>query len=147
MLDATLAGKQTIVAERIDEIHAANTSVLSYNNENSLSCVITLAYFSAQRDYKLVREMPAGNGFADIVFLPRKHIDKPALVVELKWNESAGGAIRQIKEKRYPDALETYDGSVILVGINYDKKTKKHDCIIEKYKKESVSITKKTPAP
>lgn len=137
LLDDTLAGRQTIVAERIDEIHAANTSVLSYNDENSLSCVITLAYFSAQRDYKFVREMPAGNGFADIVFLPRKHTDKPALVVELKWNKSAVGAIRQIKEKRYPDALEAYEGSVVLVGINYDKKTKKHDCAIEEYKKGS----------
>lgn len=86
LLEDTLAGKQTIVADRIDEIHAANTSVLSYNNENSLSCVITLAYFTAQRNYKFVREMPTGNGFADIVFFPRKHTDKPALIVELLFD-------------------------------------------------------------
>lgn len=135
LLKDTLAGKAELVAEQIDKIHAANTSVLAYHDENSLSCVITIAYFSAQKDYKFVREMPAGKGFADLVFLPRKHTKQEALVVELKWNQSAEGAICQIKEKRYPDALESYQGPIVMVGINYDKKTKKHDCVIETYNK------------
>jgi aminoglycoside N3'-acetyltransferase len=79
-----------------------------------------------------VRELPTGKGFADIVFLPRKnHLDKPALVVELKWDNSAEGAIAQIKEKKYVKALEEYHGNVLLVGVNYDVKTKKHECEME----------------
>lgn len=77
--------------------------------------------------------MPAGKGFADVVFLPRHgFMDKPALIVELKWNQSAKGAIQQIKEKQYVKALDGYSGSMLLVGINYDKDDKKHQCVIEK---------------
>ena len=83
----------------------------------------------------IVREMPAGKGYADLVFLPRKnHLDKPALLAELKWDKSAEGAIGQIKKKRYVKALEAYKGNILLVGINYSKKTRKHECKIESYK-------------
>lgn len=75
----------------------------------------------------------AGKGFADICFIPRKiHEDKPAVVIELKWDKSAKGAIAQIREKGYVDALKEYHGNLILAGINYDKKTKKHSCELEK---------------
>lgn len=129
------AGAIDIVAQGIDKIHKANTSVLAYNDENSLSCAITIAYFCAQKDYNLIRELPTGKGFADIVFVPRRHADRPALIVELKWDKSAGGAIQQIKEKQYPNALKDYEGNLLLVGVNYDKNSKKHECIIEKYQK------------
>ncbi len=135
LLEKTIMGDANAVAERIDEIHRANTSVLAYNDENSLSCVITIAYFCAQKDYHLIRELPAGKGFADMVFVPRANVDKPAMIVELKWDKSAKGAIRQIKEQLYPDALKDYEGKLLLVGINYDKACKKHECIIESYKK------------
>lgn len=131
LLQATLNGDADAVAKGIDKIHTEQTSILSYNNENSLSCVITLAYFVAQKEYVLIRELPAGKGFADIVFLPRKNSDKPALIVELKWNQSEQGAIEQIKEKEYGEALKEYKGALLLVGINYDKKSKKHTCLIE----------------
>lgn len=131
LLEATLQKDADAVAAGIDEVHSAHTSVLSYNNENSLSCVITLAYFSAQKDYVLIREFPTGKGFADIVFLPRKGVNKPALIIELKWDASADGAISQIHQKKYVQALEGYEGEVLLVGINYDKKTKRHQCRIE----------------
>ena len=134
LLKATLEKDAETVAMGIDAVHTEQTSILSYNNENSLSCVITLAYFSAQRDYILIRELPAGKGFADIVFLPRRHTDQPALIVELKWDQSAEGAICQIKNKEYVKALEKYSGELILVGINYDKRSKKHHCVIESYK-------------
>lgn len=137
LLDATLRGDEQRVAKGIDEIHHSNTSILSYNNENSLSCVITIAYYAAQKDYTLIREMPAGKGFADIVFLPGRHTDKPALVIELKWDKTVQGAIAQIEEKKYAGALEGYRGNLLTVGINYDKKTKKHECIIRKFNKES----------
>lgn len=106
---------------------------LLINNENSLSCVVSIAYFSAKKDYIILRELPSGKGFADLVFVPRKKSKKPAMVVELKWDKSACGAIRQIKDRQYTGALQDYKDRILLVGINYAKKTKKHECIIEKY--------------
>lgn len=120
-------------AGAIDAVHMENVSVLAYHDENSLSCVITLAYFYARKDYVLIRELPTGKGFADIVFLPRKNVPKPALIVELKWNRTAEGAIKQIKDKKYVEALEKYAGDILLVGISYRKKSKKHQCVIERY--------------
>lgn len=131
LLEATLRGDADTVARGIEKVHMANTSVLAYHNELSLSCVISLAYYSARKSYALVREFPSGKGFADIVFIPRRHVDKPAIVVELKWNRSAQGAIRQIKEKCYEGLLKDYIGDVLLVGINYNKKSKRHKCVIE----------------
>ncbi len=136
LLEATLRGDTEMVEKEIDAIHSANVSILAYNNENALSCVITLAYYSAQKYYTLIRELPTGKGFADIVFLPGKYTDKPAMIVELKWDQSAQGAIKQIKEKNYSGILNEYAGNLLLVGINYNKKDKKHECVIEKYCKE-----------
>ena len=92
-----------------------------------------MAYFSAIRDYKLIRELPTGKGFADIVFLPLPNRNKPAIIIELKYNKSANTAIRQIKETQYTQALSNYSGEILLVGVNYDKESKKHNCIIEKW--------------
>lgn len=97
--------------------------------------MISLAYYSARKDYIFIREMPTGKGFADIVFVPRKYSDKPALIIELKWNYNAETAISQIKEKKYVRASQKYIGDILLVGINYDKETKVHCCQIEKYRK------------
>ena len=132
LLEYTLNGDEQAVAAALEMAHDENTSILSYNNENSLACVISLAYFSARNDYKIHREMPTGKGFADMIFIPRKNVDKPALVVELKVDKSAETAISQIKRKNYPASLADYAGNLMLVGINYDKKTKTHTCIIEK---------------
>lgn len=112
-------------------------SILSYNDENSLSCAIGLAYYSARKDYRMVREFPTGRGFADVVFLPLFHTDKPALVVELKYDKSAQTAIQQIRERQYTQALEGYVGDILLVGINYDKESKMHACVMEKVEKEN----------
>lgn len=131
LLEATWNMDCTKVAHMIDMIHTENTSILSYNDENSLSCVISLAYYSSTNYYTQIRELPTGLGFADIVFLPKKNSDKPAMIVELKYNQSAKGAISQIKEKNYVTSLKEYEGNLLLVGINYDKKSKKHQCIIE----------------
>ena len=112
------------VAKGIDKVHMENTSILNYNNENALSCVISLAYYNAINEYTIVRELPTGKGYADVVFLPRKDSDKPAMVIELKWNRTAEGAIGQIKEKKYVQVLKNYKGNLLLVGINYDEKKK-----------------------
>ena len=131
LLEATPESHCDAVARGIDEVHMNTISVLQYNNENSLSCVISLAYYSARKDYIMYRELPAGKGFVDIVFIPRRYSDKPAIIVELKWDKTAEGAIKQIKEKNYSASVEQYNGEIILVGINYNKKSKKHECIIE----------------
>ena len=121
------------VADGIDRAHR-EISILQYNDENSLSCTINLAFYFAREYYTIIRELPTGKGFADICFVPRKlHVDKPAAVIELKWDKDAEGAITQIKEKRYVEALKEYHGNLLLAGINYDRKKKKHSCVIEKY--------------
>ena len=122
------------MAAGIAAVHEANTSILSYHDENSLSCVISLAYYNAVNEYIMIREMPTGKGYADIVFLPRKHSDKPAMIIELKWNHSAKGAIAQIRDRHYIQALEEYKGNLLLVGINYNKETKEYQCCIEEMK-------------
>lgn len=134
LLRLTIDGDEANVAGIIELAHEAYTSVLTYNNENSLSCVISMAYFTAPAYYTLIRELPSGKGFADIAFVPKPYTDKPALLVELKYDKSVSAAIDQIKEKRYTSALVGYK-DVILVGINYDKDggDKKHSCVIEKW--------------
>lgn len=136
LLSATLNSDAETVAKGISEVHMANASILEYNDENALSCVISLAYYNAVNEYTLIREFPAGKGYADIVFLPRRRSSRPAMVVELKYNKSAEGAIEQIKEKGYMQALEEYKGNILLVGINYDKETKEHSCVIEEWEWE-----------
>ena len=133
LLKATLAMDEKTVEQMIQEVHMQNSSSLVYNNEISLSSVIALAYYSACKDYILIREMPAGNGFSDMVFLPKRASLKPALILELKWDKTAEGAISQIKNKKYISALKEYKGNILLVGINYEKKSKKHQCRIEKF--------------
>lgn len=135
LLLATWNMESETVARMIDDVHMNNTSILEYNDENALSCVITLAYYNAINEYTLIREMPAGKGYADIVFLPGKHSEKPAMIVELKYNKTAQSAINQIKEKKYPQVLEEYQGKLLLAGISYDKDTKKHSCMIETWVK------------
>ena len=135
LLDATIDGEADRVAELIELAHEAYTSILKYNDENSLSCVLTMAYFTAPAYYNIVREFPAVKGFADLVFLPRANAGtRPAMVVELKYNQSADSAIRQIKERRYQGALSRYQDRILLVGVNYDadgEEKKKHTCVIE----------------
>lgn len=126
------------VEEGIEKIHTEYVSNIQYNNENSLSSVLAIAYLSSMEYYfKPVRELPTRRGFADFVFIPKPEYvsSYPALVVELKWNKNVKTALQQIKEKQYPDSVLDYTGDILLVGINYDKKTKEHQCLIEKYEK------------
>ena len=131
----TIHGNEAAVAERIRRVHMETTNPLNANNENSLRAVIQIAYFSYRDYYMKLEGLPSGLGYADIVYLPKKDIQIPALVVELKWNNSAQGAIRQIREKHYPAVLEEYGGEILLVGINYDRDLKEYECKIETYDK------------
>jgi hypothetical protein len=135
LLQATLNGDENAVAQGIDAVHDENTSILSYNNENSLACVVSLAYYYAKNHYITIRELPSGKGFADIVMIPRKNVDLPALVVELKYDKDTQAAISQIKTRNYPQTVADYTGDILLVGINYDKDNKQHECLIEHWKK------------
>lgn len=137
LLSALWAGNADAVAKGIDRAHE-DISILQYNNENALSRTINLAFYFAREYYTIVRELPTGKGFADICFIPRKlHLDKPAAIIELKWDKSTTGALAQIKEKHYTAALHDYAGDLLLVGINYNRDTKKHECVIEKVQKTS----------
>ena len=134
LLEDTLRGDAESVAKELDKAHSEVASILTYNDENSLGCAIGLAYYSARKDYKLIRELPAGKGYADIAFLPLPHTNKPAMVVELKYDRSVSAAIQQIKDRQYMQALEGYTGEILLVGVNYNKANpdKPHSCVIER---------------
>ena len=136
LLEALWMQDEEAVAAGIDKAHR-EISILQYNNENSLACTINLAFYFAREYYTIIREFPTGKGFADLCFIPRKmHADKPAVVIELKWEKSAQGAIAQIKDRHYTDALKEYRGNLLLAGINYNRETKTHTCVIEQLTKE-----------
>lgn len=134
LLADTIAGNTAAVAKAIQEVHDSEYAPTFYNNEQSLRYVVKLAYLSCIDQYAKVEELPSGHGMADVVFIPKRRSPLPALIVELKWNKSPEGAIRQIKENGYQNILKNYGGEVILVGINYDEKTKVHECRIESIK-------------
>ncbi len=133
LLDATIAGNENAVAQAIDLAHDENTSILAYNDENSLACVLTVAYIWARNEYVIHREYATGKGYADLVMIPRRNVSKPALVIELKFNNTADTAIDQIKRKQYPAKIAEYTGDILLVGISYDRDSKQHTCRIERY--------------
>lgn len=130
---AIFARDEQQVAYLVDTLHMQHTSIIKYNDENSLANILAMGFMSLTNDYTLIRELPAGKGFADITALPIRRSELPILIIELKWNKDADTAIKQIKSKEYPRTLEGRDGKLLLVGINYDKKTKKHDCCIEEW--------------
>jgi hypothetical protein len=151
LLAATLRMDGEAVAAALEEAHSAGTAPLFYNDEQALRSVIRFAYISCVDEFLRVEELPTGIGYADVVYLPKKGSTMPIMVVELKlpkhpeeaasgsfcrWNKSADSAIAQIKNQNYPQALEGFGSEILLVGVNYDEKSKKHTCVIEKYTRE-----------
>ena len=132
LLQATLRGDEEAVARGVDAAHDENTSILSYNDENSLACVLSIAYYYASNDYIIHRELATGKGFADLVLIPRKNVDSPAIVIELKYDKAVDTAIEQIKRRQYPDKVAQYADRLLLVGITYDRESKQHHCRIER---------------
>lgn len=130
MLKATLRRDTDTMVKIIEEAHDINIPSIKYGDENSLSCVVMLSYLSARDDYNIIREMPAGKGFADFIFYPNDK-SKPAFILELKKNSTPEEALKQIKEKKYNLALKDYTGKKFAVGISWDGKTKKHNIKIE----------------
>ena len=136
LIEDTVHGREDAVAKQIEKIHEEE-SPLFYHNEQALRSVIKRAYFSYGDEYLMFEELPAGAGYADIVYLPKKDSVLPVLVIELKWNQSAEGAIAQIKNRRYSEAVKGYGSDILLVGISYDREAlpgeRKHQCRIERY--------------
>ncbi len=135
LLKDTLEGKSDAVAKAIADVHDSEYAPTYYSNEQSLRYVVKMAYISCVDQYAKVEELPSGHGIADVVFLPKRRSTLPAMIVELKWNKDAEGAIKQIKDRDYPKILTNYGGRIVLVGINYDEDTKTHECLIEEYSK------------
>jgi hypothetical protein len=133
LLKATLAMDTETVGKAIEEVHCVGTAPLFYNDEQALRSVIRFAYISCIDEFLRIEELPSGTGYADVVYLPKKGSAMPIIVVELKWNKTAEGAIAQIKNKKYPQVFEGFGSEILLVGVNYDEKSKKHTCVIEKY--------------
>lgn len=131
MLNATLNQDSNKVAEILHNIHNSEIPIFQYNDENSLSCVVTLAYLKARDLYRIVREEKTGKGYADFTFHPRRKGDT-AIILELKKDEKVDKALKQIKEKEYTQKfIEEQEYNIIAVAICYDSKTKEHHCKIE----------------
>ncbi len=132
LLLSTIACDESIVACGMDTVHDENTSILSCDDENSLACVLSIAYYFASNDYVIHCELAIGKGFADIVLVPHKNVDSPAIVIELKYNKAVDTSIDQIKRKQYPAKVAQYTGNLLLVVITYNRDTKQHECCIER---------------
>ncbi|MGN0839275.1 MAG: PD-(D/E)XK nuclease domain-containing protein, partial [Candidatus Ornithospirochaeta sp.] len=133
LLKSTWNGDEEAVAEGVGKAHMEACSILEYNNEGSFQSAIHLAYYYARSYYTIINELPAGKGVADCAFIPYKQ-DVPAIIIELKKDDTVDRAIDQIKNRKYPEALEKYKDNLLLVAISYDSKTKEHFCKIEKAK-------------
>ena len=132
LLQDTLAGNSDAVAKAIHEVHETAFAPTFYNNEQALRYTVKMAYISCVDQYAKVEELPSGHGVSDTVFLPKRRSPLPALVIELKWNTGAKGAIKQIKDKKYESLPASLGEEVILIGIDYNKNTKQHTCEIER---------------
>ena len=131
LMEATWKGDEEIVAEAVARAHTEACSILKYNNEGSFQSALHLAYYYAKSCYTIVNELPGGKGYADVAFIPYKP-DVPAIIIELKKDDTGDAAISQIRERKYPEALEKYRDNLLLVAITYDSKTKEHRARIEK---------------
>ena len=131
LLEATLDRREGEVARLLEDLHDEKIPFFVYNDENSLACVVTVGYLSALDEYRITREDKAGKGYVDFLFEPMKK-SGTAMILELKYNRSAGEAIRCIRERENAKRLKDYE-DILLVGINYSESKKKHTCIIEPY--------------
>ena len=156
LLDATLRRDADMVARLVEAAHQENTSIIRYSDENSMACVLAIAYYYAHGDYIFHREYQTGRGFTDLVMIPRKNVDSPAIIVELKYTGTTSTAIDLIHNRHYPDKVAEYMNyphrvkpcetdanyphrvkpsetvaDILLVAVTYDRKTKEHSCEIE----------------
>ena len=133
-VDYLVSGYEEGVADILDRIHRELASILTFNNENTLACVVMYACYTARKDFFVFRELPSGVGFVDIALIPLPNRGLPAILIELKWNKDADSAIKQIHDRKYTSAFEHYTGEIVVAGVNYDKDStdKMHTCKIER---------------
>ncbi|MBQ8037304.1 MAG: AAA family ATPase [Proteobacteria bacterium] len=133
-VDYLVSGYEEGVADILDRIHRELASILTFNNENTLACVVMYACYTARKDFFVFRELPSGVGFVDIALIPLPNRGLPAILIELKWNKDADSAIKQIHDRKYTSAFEHYTGEIVVAGVNYDKNStdKMHTCKIER---------------
>lgn len=132
LLKDTFAGNESAISAAFEQVRDMSYAPANYNDEQSLRYAIKMAYISAVDQYARVEELPSGHGIADVVFIPKRKSPLPAMIVELKWDKPVESAIAQIKNRNYPSILKGFGGDIILAGITYDDRTKKHTCKIEK---------------
>lgn len=137
MLQATLAKDTNTMSEIISYAHNTEVPILSYNHETELSAIINLVYLAARDEYRVEREDKAGKGFVDFIFYPIRQ-DQVGIILELKVDHTPEEAIDQIRKKEYVLRFQgktadknSFTGRVLLVGISYNTKTKKHQCVVE----------------
>ena len=138
LLEATWNKQADKVARLLEDAHN-KASNKTYNDEAALSYGVQLAYYAAQKYYTTILELDSGKGYVDIAYLPSpRYPDKPALLIELKYDKTADTAMSQIKRQEYPKRLEHYKGNILLIAIDYDKDIlntspdfKHHKCKIE----------------
>ncbi|MCR5454819.1 MAG: ATP-binding protein [Bacteroidales bacterium] len=132
LLEETINGNSEYVAAALKEAHSRQTNPFTYNDERTFQSAIGLAFFAANNYYTVIKELPSGDGYADLAFVPIDS-NRPALIIELKSSTStAQGAIDQIKKKNYKQVLRNYAGNMILIGIKYYPNTHEHECVIER---------------
>ena len=132
LLEDTIAGNEEAVAATIEKVHETVFAPTLYNNEQALRYTIKMAYISCVDQYAKIEELPTGHGISDVVFIPQKRSNLPAMVIELKWNASAEGAMKQIRDRNYANVPLQMGEEVLLVGVSYDEKSRKHCCKIER---------------
>lgn len=131
----TIHGNTEAVAGQIKRVHEESSNPLNRNSEDSLRAAIQVAYFAYKDYYLKCEEVATGEGYADMVYIPKPGKGVPMLLVELKWNKDADTAISQIKEKGYARGLKDFGSEILLVGISYDKDSKVYECQIEKWQR------------
>ncbi len=130
LLEKTLSGDTEFINETLDNNHNELATIFNKNKEDVLGIIVYISYYNAKKYYEIIKEANTTKGRADLVFKPRDNTNVP-FIIELKADDSAEKAIEQINSKEYFDALGSYHGKVMLVGINYDSKLLKHDTEIE----------------
>ena len=139
LLEATWNMDEENVAKILEKFHDGAENK-TYNSEAALSYAIQMAYYAGQKYYTTIQELDSGKGYADLVYLPSpRYPDKPALLIELKYDKSVSTAADQIQNKKYSQKLEHYKGNILVVSVNYNKEAdandpdyKHHTCRIEK---------------
>lgn len=137
MLQATKDGNTELMSKILEYAHNTESPLLNYNNEAELTMIVNMVYLSARDSYRIEREDKAGIGYVDFIFYPL-YKNEDGIILELKVDNTAEAAVRQIKEKNYALKFKgklgqdpEYTGRILAVGISYNKKTKQHNCKVE----------------